>query len=48
MRLDIMNPSESAVSAYDEADGKGDALMCGPTAPKSGALGTLIYLGASP
>lgn len=49
MRLENMGPSESAVFAYDEAaDGQGGALMCGPTAPKPGALGTLIYLDASP
>ena len=48
MRLEAMGPSEGAVFAYDEADGQGGALMCGPTAPKPGALGTLIYLDASP
>ena len=49
MRLENMGPSEGAVSAYDEAaDGTGGALMCGPTAPKPGAAGTLIYLDASP
>ena len=49
MRLENMGPSEGAVFAYDEAaDGQGGALMCGPTAPKPGAAGTLIYLDASP
>ena len=49
MRLENMGPSEGAVFAYDEAaDGQGGALMCGPTAPKPGAAGTLSYLDASP
>ena len=49
MRLENMGPSEGAVFAYDEAaDGTGGALMCGPTAPKPGGAGTLIYLDASP
>ena len=49
MRLENMGPSEGAVFSYDEsADGTGGALMCGPTAPKPGAAGTLIYLDASP
>ena len=49
MRLENMGPSEGAVFAYDEAaDGQGGALMCGPTAPKPGAAGTLIYLDVSP
>ena len=49
MRLENMGPSEGAVFAYDEAaDGQGGALMCGPSAPKPGAAGTLIYLDASP
>lgn len=48
MRLENMGPSEGAVFAYDEANGQGGALMCGPTAPKPGALGTLIYLDATP
>ena len=49
MRLENMGPSEGAVFAYDEAaEGTGGALMCGPTAPKPGAAGTLIYLDASP
>ena len=43
-----MGHSEGAVFAYDEANGQGGALMCGPTAPKPGALGTLIYLDATP
>ena len=49
MRLENMGPSEGAVFAYDEAaDGVGGALLCGPTAPKPGVTGTLIYLDASP
>ena len=49
MRLEMMGPSEGAVFAYDEAaDGTGGALLCGPTAPKPGAAGTLVYLDASP
>jgi len=49
MRPENMGPSEGAVFAYDEAaGGTGGALMCGPTAPKPGAMGTLVYLDASP
>ena len=49
MRLENMGPSEGAVFAYDNAaDGTGGALMCGPTAPRPGAGGTLVYLDASP
>ena len=49
MRFESMGPSEGAVFGYDEAaDGVGGALLCGPTAPKPGAAGTLIYLDASP
>ncbi|OGB32059.1 MAG: glyoxalase [Burkholderiales bacterium RIFCSPLOWO2_12_FULL_61_40] len=49
MRRESMGLSEGAVFAYDmEADGTGGALMMGPTAPKPGAGGTLIYLDASP
>ena len=49
MRLENMGPSEGAVFSYDEAaDGVGGALLCGPTAPKPGAMGTLVYLDASP
>lgn len=49
MRREAMGPSEGAVFPYDEAtDGIGGALMCGPTAPRPGASGTLIYLDASP
>ena len=49
MRLENMGSSEGAVFAYDPAaDGTGGALMCGPTAPRPGAGGTLIYLDASP
>ena len=49
MRLENMGPSEGAVFSYDEAaDGVGGALLCGPTAPKPSAAGTLVYLDASP
>ena len=49
MRLENMGPSEGAVFAYDEAaDGVGGALLCGPTAPQPSAMGTLVYLDASP
>lgn len=49
MRLENMGPSEGAVFAYDNAaDGIGGALMCGPTAPKPAAMGTVVYLDASP
>ena len=49
MRLENMGPSEGAVFAYDAAaGGTGGALMCGPTAPRLGASGTLVYLDASP
>ena len=43
-----MGPSKGAVFPYDGADGVGGALLCGPTATKPGADGTLIYLDASP
>ena len=49
MKLENMGPSEGAVFSYDEAaDGTGGALLCGPTASKPGAAGTLVYLNASP
>ena len=49
MRLENMGPSEGAVFSYDEAGGGvGGALLCGPTAPKPGSIGTLVYLDASP
>lgn len=49
MRLENMGPSEGAVFSYDEAaGGTGGALLYGPTAPKPGAQGTLVYLDASP
>ena len=43
-----MGPSKGAVFPYDGAEGVGGALLCGPTATKPAALGTLIYLDASP
>ena len=43
-----MGPSKGAVFPYDGADGVGGTLLCGPTATKPGADGTLIYLDASP
>jgi predicted enzyme related to lactoylglutathione lyase len=49
MRREAMGPSEGAVFPYDKkADGVGGALMAGPTAPQPGAVGTLVYLDASP
>jgi uncharacterized protein len=49
LRRENMGPSEGAIFPYDrEADGIGGALMCGPTAPKVAAGGTLVYLDASP
>ena len=49
MKPENMGPSEGAVFAYDKpADGTGGALMCGPTAPRPGATGALIYFDASP
>ena len=49
MGLENMGPSEGAVFSYDEAtEGVGGAVLCGPTAPKPGAIGTLVYLDASP
>ena len=49
MQLENMGASEGAVFAYDKAaDGVGGALLCGPTAPKPGGAGTLVYLDASP
>ena len=49
MKPENMGPSEGAVFAYDEeGGGQGGALLCGPTASSPGAMGTLIYLDASP
>ncbi|MBC7610090.1 MAG: hypothetical protein H7228_11050, partial [Polaromonas sp.] len=49
MRLENTGPSEGAIFAYDKsADGTGGALICGPTAPRPGAGGMLVYLDASP
>ena len=49
MKLENMGPSEGAVFSHDEAaGGTGGALLCGPTAPKPGSMGTLVYLDASP
>ena len=47
MRREAMGPSEGAVFPY-EGEGIGGCVMAGPTAPKPGAGGTLIYLDASP
>lgn len=48
IRLENMGPSVGAVFAHDPAGGAGGALLCGLTAPESGAAGTLVYLDASP
>ena len=47
MRPEDMGPSQGAVFPY-EGDGVSGALLCGPSAPKPGATGALIYLDASP
>jgi uncharacterized protein len=47
MRREPMGPSEGAVFPY-AGEGVGGAVMAGPTAPASGAGGTLVYLDASP
>ena len=44
---EAMGPSQGAVFPY-AGEGVGGALLCGPSAPKPGATGTLIYLDASP
>ncbi len=43
-----MGPSQGAVFPYKGAEAVGGALLCGPSAPKPGATGALIYLDASP
>ena len=49
LRPEPMGPSEGAVFPHQsEGDGVGGALLCGPSASPPGALGTLIYLDASP
>ena len=48
MRLKNTGLFQGAVFGYDVAtDGVGGALLCGPTAPQTGAAGTLVYLDAS-
>lgn len=47
MRPEAMGPSQGAVFPY-EGEGNGGALLCGPSAPVPGAMGTLIYLNAAP
>ena len=47
LRPEPMGPSQGAVFPY-AGEGVGGALLCGPSAPKPGATGTLIYLDASP
>ncbi len=47
MRPEAMGPSQGAVFPY-AGEGVGGALMCGPSAPKSGAGGSLVYLDATP
>ena len=34
--------------SYDGKEGVGGTLLCGPSASKPGATGTLVYLDASP
>ena len=49
MRRETMGPSQGAVFAYDrEQGGSGGALLMGPSAPRPGATGTLVYLDATP
>jgi predicted enzyme related to lactoylglutathione lyase len=49
MRREPMGPFDGAVFPYDKAsEGVGGALMAGPRAPAPGAVGTLVYLDASP
>ena len=45
---EAMGPSLGAVFPYEGKEGVGGALLCGPSALKPGATGTLIYLDASP
>ena len=47
MRPEAMGPSQGAVFPY-QGEGVGGALMCGPSAPKAGASGTLVYLDVTP
>ena len=47
LRREAMGPSQGAVFPYAEP-GVGGALMCGPTAPRLAAGGTLVYLDVSP
>ena len=47
MRPEAMGPSQGAVFPY-QGEGVGGALMCGPSAPKAGAGGALVYLDATP
>jgi predicted enzyme related to lactoylglutathione lyase len=48
LRPEDMGPSKGAVFPYEGDAAVGGALMCGPTAPKPGATGALVYLDASP
>jgi uncharacterized protein len=49
MRREAMGPSQAAVFPYDKAAGAtSGALMMGPTAPKLGNGGSLLYLNANP
>ena len=47
LRPEAMGPSQGAVFPYS-GEGVGGALLCGPSAPKPGAMGTLVYLNAAP
>lgn len=48
LRPENMGPSQGAVFPYEGDAAVGGALMCGPSAPKPGATGALVYLDASP
>jgi uncharacterized protein len=49
MRREAMAPSQAAVFPYDKAAGAtSGALVMGPTAPKLGSGGSLVYLNANP
>ncbi len=48
LRPEAMGPSQGAVFPYEGDAAVGGALLCGPSAPKPGATGALVYLDASP
>lgn len=47
-RREPMGPSQGSVFNYKAPEGVGGALMQGPSSPRPGAGGTLVYLDASP